>query len=132
MNIRPPTPNEIVISSLGAFAAGKKRTERDLLCMMILFHTHRIEFIRPILPESPNVMGLAALTQHSVAEIAANTWPKRSDAKRTNSIYWYQLFNESGEFEVMEDVPSDLRDTVLALRTRLLEHPDIALVEVED
>lgn len=129
---RPSTPTEIVINSLGAFAVGKKRTERDLLCLMILFHTHKIAFRRPIFPDRPCVLELAALTRNHVAEIAADAWPKRSDTERTNSPYWHHLFSVSGEFEVMEDVRPDLRDTVLELRARLLEHPDIASVEIED
>lgn len=132
MHIVPSTPLEIVLSNLGAFAVGAKRTERELLCLMILFHTHKLEFRRPVLPERPGVLSLAALTQRSVAAIAADAWPKRNDTERTNYVYWYHLFNTSGPYEVWEDVPPDLRDTVLALRARLLEHPDIASVQIED
>jgi hypothetical protein len=128
----PPSTLEERLSSLGAFAAGMNRTEYDLLCLMILFHTHKITFKRPILPERPGVLTLFALTQRSAAAIAADAWLDRSDAERTNCAYWYHLFNVSGRYEVMEDVPPDLRDTVLALRARLLEHTDIASVEVED
>jgi hypothetical protein len=130
--VSPPTTIEIVLGHLGAFAVGAKRTERDLLCLMILFHTHRLEFQRPILPQRPGIVSLAALTQRSVAKIAADAWPKRSDAERTSYVYWYHLFSVSGPLEVWADVPPDLRDTVVTLRTRLLEHPDIVAVEVED
>lgn len=128
----PPTPFEIALSDLGKFAVGTKRTERDLLCLMILFHTHKLEFRRPILPGYPDSLDLAALTQRSVAAMAADAWPKRDDAERTNYVHWYWLFNTSGPFEVWEEVPPDLRDTALMFRARLLEHPDIASVEVED
>jgi hypothetical protein len=98
--VSPPTSIEILLSDLGAFAVGAKRTERDLLCLMILFHTHRLEFQRPILPQRPGILRLAALTQRSVAAIAADAWPKRKDTERTSYVYWYHLFNASGPFEV--------------------------------
>jgi hypothetical protein len=132
MHILQATPDEIVLSNLGKFAAGVNHTERDLLCLMILFHTHRIGFRRPILPERPDVMELAALTQRSAAMIAADAWFDRTDTERTDYAYWYHLFNKSGPYEVMEDVPPDLRDTILTIKARLLEHPDIASVEVEE
>ena len=138
MHICPPTPDEIVINDLGAFAVGTKTTERDLLCLMILFHTHQLTFRRPILPGNPRALSLAALTQRSVAQIAAHIWSrkrkrKRSDSdERENYVYWYHLFSESGEFDAWLDVPQELGDTVLAFKARLLEHPDIASVEVEE
>src|SRR5262245_2740579 len=132
MHLPQPTPDEIVLSNLGKFTAGVKHTERDLLCLMILFHTHRIGFRRPILPERADVMDLAALTQRSAAMIAADAWFDRSDTERTDYRYWYHLFNSSGAYELMEDVPPDLCDKILTIKARLLQHPDIASVEVED
>ena len=133
----PSTPIKMVLNSLGVFAAGKQRTEQDLLCLMILFHTHRITFRRPIFPDRPDILEMAALTRHGAAEIAAAVWSskrkvKKSGIERTNDTYWYYLLLERGAYEMIEDVPDTLLGTVLALRARLLEHPDIDAVEVED
>jgi len=137
MRSLPPTPTKTVLNSLGVFAAGKQRTEQDLLCLMILFHTHRITFRRPIFPDRPGILEMAALTRHGAAEIAAAVWSgkrkaQKNDIERTDDTYWYHLFLERGAYEMMEDVPDTLLGTVLALRARLLEHPDIDAVEVED
>jgi hypothetical protein len=40
-----------------------------------------------MLPERPGILSLAALTQRSAAEIAADAWPDRNDAERTNYVY---------------------------------------------
>jgi hypothetical protein len=96
----PPQTLETVISSLGAFAVGKTRTERDLLCLMILFHTHGVTFKSSILPERPDVLRLAALTQRHVAEIAAEIWrskrkrKQRDSDERENYVYWYEIFSK--------------------------------------
>jgi hypothetical protein len=137
MSVPAPTL-ESVISSLAAFAAAGTRTERDLLCLMILFHTHSITLKASVLSDRPGVQELAALTQRHVAGIAAEIWRSKRRRKRSENderedyVYWYFLFNRAGPFEVMEEVPPDLRDTVLALKSRLLEHPDVAAVEIED
>lgn len=130
MKAHPPGTDEKVLGSLARFAIEPQRpTEDDLLCLMILFHTHRLTFMRPLLPSRPNVKQFAALTQHHAAEIVAAAFPQHTPSE----LYW--MFNTApghGRFEVMDDVPPDIAGRVIALRLKLLTHPDVIFVYPED
>ena len=96
---------------------------------MILFHTHRLTFARPILPSRPNVREFEAFTQHHVAEIVACAFPQHAPTE----LYW--LFNtapDHGRFEAFDDLPPDLAGRVMTLRAKLLTHPDVILVDPEE
>lgn len=89
---------------------------------MILFHTHRLTFMRPLLPSRPGVKQFAAVTQRDAAEIVAAAFPQHTPAE----LYW--MFNSApghGRFEVMDDVPPDVAVRIVALRSKLLTHPDL-------
>lgn len=130
MKAHPPGADEKVLGDLARHAVGPRRpTQDDLLCLMILFHTHRLTFMRPILPSRPNVRQFAAFTQHHVAEIVSAAFPQHAPSEL------YALFNDvpgAGRFEVMDDVPPNLANQVVALRAKLLTHPDVLFAYPED
>lgn len=130
MKSHPPGADEKVLGALARFAVeSREATEEDVLCLMILFHTHRLAFARPILPSRPNVKEFEAFTQRHAAEIVSCAFPQHAPTE----LYW--LFNTAlgaGRLEVMDDVPADLANRVLTLRAKLLTHPDIVLVDPED
>lgn len=130
MKAHPPGADEKVLGDLAKHAVGPRSpTQDDLLCLMILFHTHRLTFMRPILPSRPHVKQFAAFTQHHVAEIVSAAFPQYAPSEL------YAAFNKApgaGRFEVMDDVPSDLADQIVALRSKLLTHPDMLFAYPED
>ena len=94
---------------------------------MILFHTHRLTFARPILPTRPNIKELAALTLRGAAAVASNAFPRYNPTE----LYW--MFNfYPGPFEVVDGLPPALEAQVTALKARLLTHPDVTAVDPED
>jgi hypothetical protein len=123
MKAHPPDADEKILSGLARFVIEpQKPAESDLLCLMILFHTHRLTFMRPLLPSRPGVKQFAAVTQRDAAEIVAAAFPQHTPAE----LYW--MFNSApghGRFEVMDDVPPDVAVRIVALRSKLLTHPDL-------
>jgi len=101
-------------------------SDDEVLGLMILLHTHRLIFSRYILPESPSVLALEALTEEDAAGIASQA------SHHLSSTALARLFRARGAFQVMEDVPEDLAGIVERLRARLVTHPDVAGVEPED
>jgi hypothetical protein len=130
MKAHPPGADEKVLGALARFAIDpRKATDEDILCLMILFHTHRLTFARPILPSRPNVKVFEAFTQRHVAEIVSCAFPQHAPTE----LYWmFTTAPGRGRFEFMEDVPADLASRVLTLRAKLLTHPDVVLVDPED
>jgi hypothetical protein len=130
MKAHPPGADEKVLGGLARHAIEPRSpTQDDLLCLMILFHTHRLTFMRPILPSQPNVKQFTAFTQRHAAEIVSTAFPQHTPAEL------YAVFNSApgaGRFEVMDDVPHDLANPVIALRSKLLTHPDMLFAYPED
>ncbi|HEX2473220.1 MAG TPA: hypothetical protein VHK01_00655 [Lacipirellulaceae bacterium] len=127
MKSLPPDPDDKVLGELGSFAIGPDATVNDILCLMILLHTHQLTFARPILPTRPNIKELAALTQRGAAAVASNTFPQHTSTE----LYW--KFNSyPGSLENMDDLPPGLKAQVTALKEKLLTHPDILSVDPED
>jgi hypothetical protein len=130
MTAHPPGADEKILGRLARFAVEPgKPTENDLLCLMILFHTHRLTFMRPSLPSRPNVKQFAAFTQRHAAEIVAAAFPQHTPSE----LYW--MINTApghGRFEVMDDVPTEIAIRVLELRSKLLTHPDLIFCYPED
>lgn len=117
---------------LAGEALARPLTEDDTLALMILLHTHRILFRAPILEDRPGVMGMDAITQRDVADVAARLWPDRADTAPTDYRHWYWLFNTHTPYEVVEDIPRDWARRVERLRSRLERHPQVAAVQPEE
>lgn len=117
---------------LGWFLAGNSESENEVLAMMLLLHTHRIQFTRPVLDDRPDVCGISAITQRHAAETAAKVWGGGSDEGRDDPAYWYFLLNTNAPYEVVEDMPEHWRAEVEKMRVKLLAHPDVSAVEKED
>ena len=107
---------------LAAFLADKCDSEEDALALVILLHTHRIQWRTDI----------AALTQRGASAVVADAWSDRQDNARTNYMYWYRRFNLETPFEVAEDISPRWSEKVEALRRELEAHPGVLSVEPED
>lgn len=130
MKGQTPGADEKFLGDLARFAVEpRKPTNDDLLCLMILLHTHRLTFARPVMPSRPNVNQFEAFSQRHAAEIVSCAFPQHTPTE----LYW--MFNtapDHGRFEAMDDVPPDLAGRVMALRAKLLTHTDVMLVDPED
>jgi hypothetical protein len=124
----PPTADDKVLGELARFTVGPLATDNDILCLMILLHTHRLTFARPILPTRPDALQSGPLTQRGAAAVTASAFPQHNPAE----LYW--MFNSAGRgsFAVMDDVPSELAAHVMALKAKLLTHPDVTAIDPED
>jgi hypothetical protein len=121
-----------VHETLGRFLIEESLGETDMLAVMLLFHTHRIRFSRPVLNDRPGVYEVAAITQRHAAEAAAAIWISRADKAMTDPAYWFSLFNSKTPYEVIEDIPAAWMQRLNTLKSRLLEHPDVEEVTRED
>jgi len=127
MRSLPPDADDKVLGELGRFVVGPDATANDILCLMILFHTHRLTFARPILPTRPDIKELAALTQRGAAAVASTAFPQHTPTE----LYW--MFNSyPGSLELLDDLPPGLAAQVAALKAKLLTHPDVTSVDPED
>lgn len=118
---------------LGSVLKGRL-TEDDALLWMVLLHTHAIH-LRPILQSVNGVPGsgevLPAETQRGAAEVIAELWPDRHD-ERADPSYWYWQFNVRTPYELLNEVPRELRARLLQLRDLLAQDPRVAAVVEED
>lgn len=129
MRAPPPTADDKVLGELCRFAAGAHPAGDDVLCLMILLHTHQLVFSRPILPERPAIEELPALTQRGAASVVSTAFPQHTPTE----LYW--MFNTApgnGQFELIADVPPVLAARVASLREALLAHPDVKSVDPSD
>ena len=58
MEASPSNEFEEALGAIARFAAGPQPEQEDILALMILFHTHRITFMRPIWSQRPSVKRL--------------------------------------------------------------------------
>lgn len=127
MKAHPPDSEDKVLGNLVRSALQPiDASEKNLLCIMILLHTHRLTFSRSIFPTSPNVREMVPRTQREAASIVSCAFPQHSPTE----LYW--LFNSApgaGSFEVFDDVPEDLAGRVMELKAKLLTHADVTLVD---
>lgn len=121
-----------VHAELGRFLIESSKSEADMLALMLLLHTHRIRFLRPVLEDRPAVEEIAAITRRHAAETAAVIWIDKADKDRSAPSYWYSQFKSKTPYEVVEDIPEDWMKEVKRVRLKLLGHPDVAAVEIEN
>lgn len=117
---------------LGRFLAGDGENEDEILAMMLLLHTHRIHFSRPVLDDRPTVCEISAITRRHAAEVAARVWRDKSDIEKIDPAFWFFLYKSNTPYEVVEDIPEHWMAAVWKMRSKLLGHPDVTAVELED
>jgi hypothetical protein len=124
-----PDADTKALGRLARFAIEGQASEQDLLALMVLFHTHRLTFARPVMPSRPNVKELEALTQRGVAEVVSCAFPQHLPSEL------WSLYNSAayrGRLEVMDDVPTELVERVIVHRAKLLAHPDVISIQPEN
>lgn len=109
-------------------------TEEDALLWMTLLHTHTIR-LRPEALSRNGALGASEVlppeTQRGAAELIAALWPDRHD-ERAGYLYWYWQYNTKTPYEVLDDVPAELRPRLLQLRDLLAQEPRVIAVTEED
>lgn len=117
---------------LGRFLVKDCGSENEFLAMMLLLHTHKIQFSRPVLDDRPAVYEISAITRRHASETAASVWHDRSDVEKNDPAFWFSLFKENTPFEIVEDIPEHWMAEVQKMRMKLLGHPDVVAVKQED
>src|SRR5512143_1671111 len=100
--------------------------ELSFLSRAVVLHTHsivlrpevRLDDVKPD-PTRGQVV-LAPLTRTHVAELLASRWP--ANKQRGRDAFWLGLYEQRTPYEVVDDVPEDLRAAVLDGRDVVAAH----------
>lgn len=130
MKAHPPDSEDKILGNLVRSALEPlDATEMNLLCVMILLHTHRLTFSRSIFPTSPNVREMVPRTQREAASIVSCAFPQHSPTE----LYWlFSSAPDAGRFEVFDDVPDELAGRIMELKAKLLAHADVVLADPDE
>jgi hypothetical protein len=100
-------------------------SDAEVLAVMVVLHTHAV-VLRPgaagndLLADDDGRVTLQGLTRHHVADLTAACFPAGSH--RADHDYWHTAYGFETPYEVLEDVPPELLDAVLAAREALTHH----------
>jgi len=114
-----------------AFLLGSNPDDFSALAVMALMHTHNIALSQSP-DDRPGVGALNAITQRHAATLLATSWPDEADSQRTDPYYWFARFNAEMPYELVDDMPNEIRGRVEFLREQLEQHPTVTLVSPED
>jgi hypothetical protein len=131
------TTKENVHEELLSNVLQRPLAEYDALLWMVLLHTHAIHLRSGVLSDGwtagrngENVV-LPAITQRHAASVIAALWQRRDD-ERAKYVYWYRQFNTRTPYEVLDDVPEEMKADLVKLRALLAADPRVAAVVEED
>lgn len=109
-----------LLLAVARFALGTSPTDDEVLTLVILFHTHRLNLAEAV-SDRPGADHIFALTQRHACEVVAAAWPdarKRGTATSTD-LYW--RFNMDTPFETVEDVKPPWDVLLARMRDKVLE-----------
>jgi hypothetical protein len=93
--------------------------DADVLSRMVVLHTHSLELNEP--PSGHGHAGvLAPLTRTHVAELVADRFP--AGTPRAETGYWFAAYGRETPYELIDDVPAELRGGVDAARDAIARH----------
>ncbi len=102
----------------------------EVLLYAVVLHTYRIELAPNVVLDDAydaHPIVLSPLTRQSVAVVLASLW--EGEAERGKDGFWFACYCERTPYEVMGDLPPELRQGV-ELAVRALEaHPMVAQLE---
>lgn len=109
-----------VLLAIARSVLGDLPDDHEALALIILLHTHRLEFTESV-SDRPGVDQLSALTQRYACDVVARAWPGAWKRDRANYAHWYRQFNTATPYEVMEDVGPPWTARVARVRTQVLQ-----------